>query len=84
MNVGTPTAPTQLIDSPRPGAPKTIAVDTTANAMKQQGLPQMAGGSGGGGAKRSGSPSARLNVTKRGGSPGATPSNVVVNVTKSS
>jgi hypothetical protein len=83
MNVGTPTAPTQLIESPRPGAPKTIAVDTTANAMKQQGLPQTGGGSGGG-AKRSGSPSARLNVTKRGGSPGATSSNVVVNVTKSS
>ena len=85
MNVGTPTAPTQLIDSPRPGAPKTIAVDTTTNAMRQQGLPQMNGGGGGGNTKKGNSPSARVNVEKKGGSsPSASPSNVVVNVTKHS
>jgi hypothetical protein len=54
MNVGRTVAPTEIIQSPMPGAPKTIAVDTSDSALRMIGgerarsvTPKRGGGSGG-------------------------------------
>jgi hypothetical protein len=61
MNVGQSVAPTEVFQSPMPGAPKTIAVDTSDSALRMIG----------GGA----TPAARARSTspRRGGSSGGTP-----------
>ena len=44
MNIGRPVAPTEVFPSPARGAPGTIAVDTSEDAMNSMGLPAQQGG----------------------------------------
>ena len=94
MNVSQPPAATEIISPPAPGAPTTIAVDTSENAMKSIGLPPVTApgnarsrSNSNGGRSRSNSPGAgtpgSVNVTKQGSANAPPPAaNVRVNVNK--
>ena len=89
MNVGTPAADTQIIPPPIPGAPGTIAVDTSTNAMNSMGLPiaERRAQQGGANVNRSRSASPKgasvVTVQRQGSAAPAPPAgNVRVQVTK--
>lgn len=91
MNVSQPPAATEIISPPAPGAPTTIAVDTSENAMKSIGLPAVTApgnarsrANSNGGRSRSNSPGAAAVSVNKVGSANAPPpaANVRVNVNK--
>jgi DNA-directed RNA polymerase II subunit RPB2 len=82
LNMNKPADPTQVIPAPAPGAPQTIAVDTSPNAMRGIGAAQPPRNNTSQKKRNTGAPASVVNVSKVGGSAPPPAANVRVTVNK--